>query len=138
MAESASMPTAKTLSYDHDVYITPVIMAGQTTVGASGVSPKFAAFTALQLRAVAYTPNIASTAAGSQPLVYTKSGTATATTTLTALTSGAVAALTTVLATAVSLVQGDTVWVTHGTDATASLSFGIECYPTPGAAIACP
>jgi hypothetical protein len=43
-----------------------------------------------------------------------------------------------VLATAISLVQGDTIYVTHGTDATASISFGIEAYPTPGAAVACP
>jgi len=132
------MPTAKSLAYDHEAYRSPVVMAGQTTVGANGVSPRFAAFTALQLRAIAYTPNIASTAAGSQPLLFTKSGTATATQTLTALTSGAVSPLSTVLATAVSLIQGDQVWVTHGTDATASLSIAIECYPTPGAALACP
>ena len=132
------MPTSKTLSYDHDVYQTPIVLAGQTTVGANGVSPKFAAFTAMQLRGLVYTPNIASTAAGSQPLMFVKSGTATATTTLTALTSAAVTPLTTVLATASSLVQGDQVWVTHGTDATASLSIAIECYPTPGAAVLCP
>ena len=132
------MPTAKSLAYDHEAYRTPIILAGQTTVGAAGVSPKFAAFTALQLRAIVATPNIASTAAGSQPLMYVKSGTATATTTLTALTSAAITPVATVLATAVSLVQGDQVWVTHGTDATASLSIAIECYPTPGAAVACP
>jgi mRNA-degrading endonuclease toxin of MazEF toxin-antitoxin module len=83
-------------------------------------------------------PNIASTAAGSQPLMYVKSGTATSTTTLTVLTSAATAVLTNVLATAVTLAAGDYVWVTHGTDATASLSLGIEMYPVPGAALACP
>jgi hypothetical protein len=46
--------------------------------------------------------------------------------------------LTNVLATAVTLAAGDYVWVTHGTDATASLSLGIEMYPVPGAALACP
>jgi tetraacyldisaccharide-1-P 4'-kinase len=132
------MPTAKQLGYDHDVYQTPIILAGNTTVGANGVSQKFAAFTAMQLRACAVRPNVATTAAGSQPLLYTISGTATATTTLSALTSAAITVQSNVLATAVSLVQGDIVYVTHGTDATASLSFGIECYPTPGAAVACP
>lgn len=131
------MPTAKTLAYDHEAYRAPVIMAGQTTAGANGVSPRFAAFTALQLRAVALRPNIASTSA-SQPLLYTISGTATTTTTLSALTSAAITVQPNVLATALSLSQGDIVYVTHGTDATASISFGIETYPTPGAALACP
>ena len=132
------MPTSNTHAYDHVVYQTPIILAGNTTVGASGVSQKFAAFTAMQVRALVYTPNVASTAAGSQPLMFIKSGTATSTTTLTALTSAAVTPLTTVLATASTLVQGDQIWLTHGTDATAVMSFAIECYPTPGAAVACP
>jgi hypothetical protein len=38
----------------------------------------------------------------------------------------------------VSLAQGDQFWVTHGTDATISLSVAVEAYPTPGATIACP
>lgn len=132
------MPVSKQLSYDHNAYLTPVAFYGQTTVGASGVSPKFAAFTALQIRACMLTPNVASTAAGSQPLLFVKSGTATTTTTLTALTSAAITPLPNLLATAVSLVAGDQVWVTHGTDATAVASIGIEMYPTPGAALACP
>jgi mRNA-degrading endonuclease toxin of MazEF toxin-antitoxin module len=132
------MPVGKTLGYDHPAYITPIPFFGQTTVGASGVSPKFAAFTAMQIRAVCTTPNVASTAAGSQPLLFVKSGTATATTTLTALTSAAITPLTNVLATAVTLVQGDQVWVTHGTDATAVLSVGIEMYAVPGATLAAP
>lgn len=132
------MPTAKQLGYDHPAYLAPVPFFGQTTVGANGVSPKFAAFTAMQIRAVCVTPNVASTAAGSQPLMFVKSGTATTTTTLTVLTSAAVTPLTNVLATAVSLVQGDQAWVTHGTDATAVLSVGLEMYCTPGAALATP
>jgi hypothetical protein len=60
------MPVSKQLQYDHHAYLTPITFAGQTTVGANGVSPKFAAFTALQLRACSVTPNVASTAAGSQ------------------------------------------------------------------------
>lgn len=131
------MPVSKQLGYDHPAYITPVIMAGQTTVGANGVSPKFAAFTALQVRAVNATPNVASTSA-SQPLMFVKSGTATTTTTLTALTSAAITNMTNVLSTAVGLTQGDQVWMTHGTDATAVLSFAIEAYPVPGAALANP
>lgn len=132
------MPTAKTLAYDHAAYRTPVPFYGQTTAGANGVSPKFAAFTALQIRAALVTPNVASTAAGSQPLLFVKSGTATSTTTLTVLTSASIAPITNVLSTAVSLTQGDQVWVTHGTDATAVLSVGLEMYVTPGASLACP
>lgn len=132
------MPVSKQLAYDHHAYLTPVAFLGQTTVGANGVSPKFAAFTALQIRACLVTPNVASTAAGSQPFMYVKSGTATATSTLTVLTSAAITPLPNLLATAVTLVAGDQVWVTHGTDATAVLSVGIEMYPVPGAALACP
>lgn len=131
------MPSLKSLAYDHAAYRTPVPFLGQTTVGANGVSPKFAAFTAMQVRAVCVTPNVASTSA-SQPLMFVKSGTATTTTTLTALTSAAITVLPNVLATAVSLTKGDQVWVTHGTDATAVLSLGIETYIVPGSDLACP
>lgn len=132
------MPVSKQLAYDHVGYQSPVVMAGNTTVGANGVSQKFAAFTAMQLRACLVKPNIATTAAGSQPLLYTISGTTTTTTTLTALTSAAITVLPNLFSTAVSVAQGDTIYLTHGTDATASLSFAIEAYPVPGAALSCP
>jgi hypothetical protein len=131
------MPVSKQLSYDHEAYRTPIIMGGNTTVGANGVSQKFAAFTALQLRAVALRPSIASTSA-TQPLMYVISGTATSTTTLSAITSAAITVQPNLLATAISLVQGDVVYLTHGTDATAQVAFGVETYPTPGAALSCP
>jgi len=123
----------KSQAYDHAAYLVPQIFSGNTTVGANGISQKFAAFTAMQIKACLTSPTIASTAAGSQPLMYTISGTTTATTTLTALTSAARTTITNALATAVALAQGDQVYVTHGTDATASLSVAIECYVTPGA-----
>jgi hypothetical protein len=111
------------------------VFAGNTTVGANGISQKFAAFTAMQIKAVHSSPNIASTAAGSQPLMYTVSGTTTATTTLTVLTSASRDTRTDALATAVSLARGDQVYLTHGTDATAVMSFAVECAMTPGAAL---
>src|SRR5512134_2451011 len=120
----------KSLSYDHPAYITPYVFSGSTTVGANGISQKFAAFTAMQIKAVQTAPNIASTAAGSQPLMYTVSGTTTATTTLTVLTSAARTNINNALATAVTLAQGDQFYVTHGTDATAQLAIAIECYVT--------
>src|SRR3954464_437646 len=132
------MPTAKQLGYDHHAYLTPVVVSAPTAVGANGVTTKFTAFTAMQLRAVCMRPITASTLAGSQPLCFTLSGTTTSTSTLTALTSAAIAALPNVLATAVSLAQGDIFWATHGTDATAVVGVAFECYPTPGASLACP
>jgi hypothetical protein len=131
------MPTAKQHTYDHPAYLTPHVFAGNTTVGANGVSQKFGAFTAMQIRAACVTPNVASTSA-SQPLLFVKSGTATTTTTLSALTSAAITVQSNVLATAVSLTQGDQFWLTHGTDATAVMSFGLECYATPGASLSAP
>lgn len=127
--------TTKTYAYDHPAYQVPYINSGSTTAGANGISTKWAAFTAMQIKAVRIGVNIASTSA-SQPLLYTKSGTATATTTLTALTSGAVTPFTNELATPVTLAQGDQFYVTHGTDATVSLSVAVESYATPGAALA--
>jgi hypothetical protein len=123
------------LSYDAPAYITPYIFSGNTTVGAAGISQKFAAFTAMKIRACLTSPTIASTAAGSQPLLYTISGTTTATTTLTVLTSASRTPILNALATQISLAQGDQFYVTHGTDATASLSVALECYVTPGAAL---
>jgi len=132
------MPTSKQLSYDHEVYKTPVVFSSSTTVGANGVSQKFAAFTALQLRAAVVVANTVGTSS-TLPLIFTKSGTTTTTTTFaTGISSAAVTPATLVLATAVSLAQGDQFWVTHGTDATIVGSVAIECYPTPGAAVACP
>lgn len=123
----------KSMAYDHPAYIVPHVFSGNTTVGANGISQKFAAFTAMSIRAVHSSPNIASTAAGSQPLMYTVSGTTTATTTLTVLTSAARTARTDALSTAVALARGDQVYLTHGTDATAVMSFAVECTLTPGA-----
>lgn len=131
------MPTAKNLGYDHHAYLTPVIYSGSTAAGANGVTTKFAAFTALQIRSAVFGPNIAGTSA-TTPLLFVKSGTATTTTTFTALTSAGTAASAQVLSTAVSLAQGDQFWATHGTDATIAVSVALECYPTPGALIACP
>lgn len=123
----------KSMAYDHPAYTTPYVFSGSTTAGANGTTTKFAAFTAMQIKAALTTPNVASTAAGSQPLLFVKSGTATSTTTLTALTSAAITPLTNALSTAATLVQGDQFWVTHGTDATAVLSVAIETVLTPGA-----
>lgn len=123
----------KNMAYDHPAYLTPVVFSGNTTVGANGVSQRFAAFTAMQIKAVHSTPAIASTAAGSQPLLYTVSGTTTATSTLTVLTSAARTARTDALATPVSLARGDWLYLTHGTDATAVMSFAVEANLTPGA-----
>lgn len=131
------MPTSKQLAYDHVAYQVPVIMSGSTTAGANGVSQKFAAFTAMQIRAVPLRPNAASTSA-SQPLMYSINGTTTTTTTLSALTSAAITVQPNLLATAVTLAQGDVIYLTHGTDTTASLSFAVEAYAVPGAAVSAP
>ena len=127
--------TSKSMSYDHPAYLTPYVFSGLSAVGANGVTTKFAAFTAMKIKQVVQGPVIASTAAGSQPLLFTKSGTATATTTLTVLTSGASAAIVDDI-TDVTLAQGDQFWYTHGTDATAAVSAAFECTVTPGANVA--
>jgi len=80
------------LAYDHPAYTVPTIYSGVTVAGANGVTPKFAAFTAQKIMSVTLGPFVASTAAGSQPLLYTKNATTTSTTTLTVLTSAATAA----------------------------------------------
>lgn len=127
--------TTKSMAYDHPTYTVPVVYSGLTTVGANGVSTKWAAYTAMQIKSVTLGPVIATTAAGSTPLLYSKSGTATSTSTLTALTSASSAGVNNALATAVSLAQGDQFWVTHGTDATAAVAVAIECVVTPGTTI---
>lgn len=131
------MPTSKQLGYDHVAYQTPQTYSSSTTVGANGASQKFAAFTAMQIRAIPLRPNVASTSA-TQPVMYVISGTATSTTTLSAITSAAITVQDNLLATGVTLARGDVFYVAHGTDATVSLSAAIECYPVPGAALACP
>lgn len=131
------MPVSKQLAYDHPAYQTPVVYSAGVAAGANGVTEKFAAFTASQLRRVVIGPNVAATSS-TTPLLYVKSGTATSTTTLTALTSASTVPSNNVLSTAISLVAGDQFWVAHGTDATMASSVAIETYPDPGAALACP
>lgn len=123
----------KSMAYDHPAYLVPLPFSGSTTAGANGVSTKWAAFTAMKLKSVTLGINVASTSA-SQPLLYVKSGTATTTNTLTALTSAATTPLNNDLS-SVAVIQGDQFWVTHGTDATAVLGVCVEAVVTPGAAV---
>lgn len=127
----------KSMAYDHPAYLVPVVYSGSTTVGANGVTTKFAAYTAMKIKQVIQKPNLAliTTAAGSQPLLYSQTGSTTSTTTLTVLTSASYAAVTDDIAD-VTLAAGDCFWVTHGTDAAVSNSVAIECQLIPGAAVA--
>ena len=119
------------MRYDHPAYITPVIYSGATTAGASGISTKWAAYTAMRIKSITFGPATAGTSV-STPLLFVKSGTATTTTTCTALTSATTAASNFALATAAALVQGDQFWVTHGTDATMVQAVAVECVVIPG------
>lgn len=121
----------QSFNYDHPAYLVPIPFSGLSTVGASGVTTKFAAYTTMKIKAVIAAPVIATTAAGSTPLLFTKSGTTTSTTTLTALTSASSAVVVNDLSTDISLAQGDQFWCTHGTDATAAVSFAIETLLVP-------
>lgn len=124
--------TTKNMAYDHPAYVVPYVFSGTTTAGANGVTGKFAAFTAMKVKAVITGPVVAGTSA-SVPLLFTKSGTTTSTTTLTALTSASTAAIHDDLATEVTLAKGDQFWYTHGTDTTAVNAVAIECVIVPGA-----
>lgn len=121
------------MSYDHPTYTVPQPYSGLSTVGANGVTTKFCAYTDSKIKSVTYAPVIVTTAAGSTPLLFTKSGTTTTTNTLTAITSASSAARNVALATAVTLAQGDQFWCTHGTDGTAAVAFSIETLIVPGA-----
>ena len=127
----------KSMAYDHPVYTVPVIYSGNSTAGANGVTQKFAAYTAMKIKQVVHKPVLAliTTAAGSQPLLYSQTGNTTSTTTLTVLTSASYAAVVDDLATEVTLAQGDCFWYTHGTDAQVSQAVAIECVVIPGSTI---
>lgn len=129
--------TTKSMAYDHPAYQVPIVYSGSTTAGANGVTTKWAAFTAMKIKQVIQKPNLAliTTAAGSQPLLYTQTGSTTSTTTLTILTSASYAAVVDDI-TDVTLAAGDCFWVTHGTDAQVSNSVAVECIVIPGSAIA--
>ena len=132
------MAVSKTLAYDHPAYITPVVFSGLTTAGAVGLSTKFCAFTTSQLRRVVLAAVTVSTSS-TVPLIFSKSGTTTTTTTFTTgIASAATSACEHVLATAISLAQGDQFWVSHGTDGTIIAAAAIETYPVGGASLACP
>ena len=125
--------TSKSMAYDHPAYTTPYIYSGHSTAGANGVTQKWCAFTAMKLKQVVHKPCLAlvTTAAGSQPLLYTQTGSTTSTTTLTVLTSASYAAVVDDI-TDVTLAQGDCFWYTHGTDAQTSMAVAIEAVAIPG------
>ena len=127
----------QTLRYDHPAYTVPVVFSGSTAVGANGVTSKFCAFTAMKLKRVVHAPNLAlvTTAAGSQPLLYSQNGTTTTTTTLTVVTSAAYTTADDDISD-VTLAAGNAFWYTHGTDATTSRSVAIEAYVIPGSTLA--
>lgn len=129
--------TTKSMAYDHPAYTVPYVFAGNSTAGANGVTQKFAAFTAMKIKQVVHAPVLAliTTAAGSQPLLYSQSGTTTSTTTLTILTSASYAAIVDDVSD-VTLAAGDRFWYTHGTDAQVSQAVAIECALIPGANVA--
>jgi hypothetical protein len=124
---------AASLRYDHPAYTVPVVYSGSSTAGANGVTTKFCAFTALKLKQVVSGVNLAlpTSAAGSQPLLYTQSGTTTSTTTLTVLTSASYAVVTDDISD-VTLAAGNAFWITHGADAQTSRSYAVEAYVIPG------
>jgi hypothetical protein len=127
--------TSKSMAYDHPAYTVPVVFSGSTAVGANGVTTKFAAYTAMKIKAVHSGPALAlvTTAAGSQPLLYSQHGTTTATSTLTVLTSASYTNISDDLGTEITLAAGDAFWYTHGTDATTSRAVAVECVLVPGA-----
>lgn len=121
-------------AYDHPAYVAPTIYSGApAAAGANSVTAKFAAFTAMKIKRIRTGIATKGTSA-STPLVYVRSGTATSTTTLTALTSAAEVAVE--HAADITLAAGDVFWATGGTDATQVVAFSFECYPTAGAELA--
>jgi hypothetical protein len=128
----------KNMAYDHPAYVTPVIYSGMSTAGANGVTTKWAAYTAQKIMSVTYTQVVLSTAAGSQPLLYYKTGTNTGTSTLTVLSSGSATAINLAIATPISLIQGDWFYFTHGTDGTATVAVAVETNVIPGSNITAP
>ncbi len=127
----------KTLAYDAPAYHVPIVFSGSTEKVANGVTPKWIAFTAMKLKRVIQAPVLAliTTAAGSQPFLYTQSGTTTSTTTLTVLTSASYAAVENDISD-VTLAAGDRFWVTHGTDAAVSNAVSVEASIIPGSTLA--
>lgn len=121
--------TTKSLAYDHPAYLVPVVYSAGITAGANGVTEKFSAFTAQKIKSVTVVPNTVGTSA-TQPLLYTKSGTTTATATLSAIGSASIAVKNNALD--ITLAQGDQFWVAHGTDATQATSVAIETYVVAG------
>ena len=125
--------TTKSMAYDHPAYLVPVVYSGSTVAGANGVSPKFAAFTAQKIKSVTLGPAVAATSS-TDPKLFIKSGTATTTTALSALTSAASAAVNNDVS-SLALAQGDQFWIAHGTDATVVAAVAIETVVVPGSTI---
>lgn len=128
----------RSMAYDHPAYLQRSEAGGATTAGNGTVSNRFAAFTAMKLKSVQITQAIAGTSAGHTVAVSKVSGTTTTGITTATLGTSAVGTTTNIdvsTNTAATLLQGDQLICSNGTDATGVAVATYELQVTPGATL---
>ena len=128
---------AKNMAYDHPAYLAVIPQTAGTITGAAGLSTKFAAFTAMQVKSITLAALVLSTGADIVSIVKVSGtlGTNTTTTTQVYGTHGSAAYLSNLTpaapASQMTLQQGDTWWVQKGADATSTFAATVELAITP-------
>lgn len=118
----------KSMAYDHPAYTIRNTLGAHIT--GSGGAFRFAAFTAMKLKAVALKPTTAGTS-NDTVTAFLLSGTTTTTQVLT--TYGSAATAGTRVEGTFTLAQGDALSIVKGTDATGVIACGLELELVPGA-----
>lgn len=127
----------KNMAYDHPAYLAVIPQSAGTLTGAAGLSTKFAAFTAMQVKSITLAALVLSTGADIVSVVKVTgvAGTNTTTTTQIYGTHGSGAYLSNLTpllpASQLSLQQGDTWWVQKGADATTTFAATVELAVLP-------
>lgn len=135
------MALTKNMSYDHPAYTSVGMIGGAAAAGASSAPVRFAAFTAMLMKALTVTPIVAGTGTGNCTVTVEKiAAGGTAITTLAQVVMGTTAAGVTtnvVLSTSANstFAAGDVLRVQNGADATSVLAVGIEYVINPGASV---
>lgn len=122
----------RNFSYDHEAYITPMVMS-QTIAAGSGTTARFAAFADEIAMCLVLKPAVASTSADTVT-VYAVTNTTTKTLGVTTIASAQTTFSRLEFTTASrTLTQGDEIRIVKGTDATVAYAAAVEFLVVPGA-----
>ena len=126
----------KSMSYDHPAYTVPITSSDVVGAGAATTYARFCAYTAMVLKSVQVQVATLGTASAANTIYKVSSGTTTTSLGAFAMSTSAVGVTTNILIGAGgTMVQGDSLYILTGADATARQVVAYELNLVPGATV---